>query len=126
MASRSNTTLVAHIDCPGGGQVWVDGTTLYIAHMSAPHGTSGAQSDPDLFAQTHPEDLRHFGLIPEFIGRFPVVTALQDLDEVALVRILTEPRNALVKQYQQLFSFEGVALDFEPQVLGVIALILKP
>ena len=74
-----------------------------------------------LYEETHPEDLRHFGLIPEFIGRFPVVVALHDLDEAALVRILTEPRNALVRQYQQLFRFEGVALDFAPEALTAIA-----
>ena len=74
-----------------------------------------------IYEETHPEDLRRFGLIPEFIGRFPVVVALHDLDEAALVRILTEPRNALVRQYQQLFAFEGVQLDFEPEALTAIA-----
>jgi ATP-dependent Clp protease ATP-binding subunit ClpX len=74
-----------------------------------------------IYEETHPEDLRRFGLIPEFIGRFPVVVALHDLDEAALVRILTEPRNALVRQYQQLFAFEGVQLEFEPEALTAIA-----
>ncbi len=83
-----------------------------------------AQSPPDsarLYEETHPEDLRSFGLIPEFIGRFPVVVALHELDEAALVRILTEPRNALVRQYQQLFAFEGVRLELEPEALTAIA-----
>ncbi|MGR9107960.1 MAG: AAA family ATPase, partial [Gammaproteobacteria bacterium] len=74
-----------------------------------------------LFEEVQPEDLRHFGLIPEFIGRFPVITALHDLDEQALVQILTEPRNALVRQYQRLFEFEGVRLEFTPEALIAIA-----
>jgi ATP-dependent Clp protease ATP-binding subunit ClpX len=80
-----------------------------------------AQGEADLYAQTRPEDLRHFGLIPEFIGRFPVITALHTLDEATLVRILTEPRNALLRQYQQLFRYEDVALEFEPGALAAIA-----
>ena len=74
-----------------------------------------------LFDEVQPDDLRHFGLIPEFIGRFPVITALHDLDEEALVKILTEPRNALVRQYQRLFEFEGVRLEFTPASLIAIA-----
>lgn len=78
--------------------------------------------DPlQLFEEVQPEDLRHFGLIPEFIGRFPVITALHDLDEHALVRILTEPRNALLRQYQRLFEFEGVKLEFTPDALVAVA-----
>ncbi len=85
-------------------------------------------SDPEttyeacrVFEQVQPDDLRHFGLIPEFIGRFPVITALHDLDEQGLVQILTEPRNALVRQYQRLFEFEGVALKFTDDALKSIA-----
>ncbi|MES9840077.1 MAG: ATP-dependent Clp protease ATP-binding subunit ClpX [Candidatus Thiodiazotropha endolucinida] len=74
-----------------------------------------------LFEEVQPDDLRHFGLIPEFIGRFPVITALHDLDESALVKILTEPRNALIKQYQRLFEFEGVKLAFTTEALNSIA-----
>ena len=74
-----------------------------------------------LFEEVQPDDLRHFGLIPEFIGRFPVITALHDLDEQALVQILTEPRNALVRQYQKLFEFEEVKLEFSPEALGAVA-----
>jgi len=69
----------------------------------------------------HPDDLRQFGLIPEFIGRFPVITSLQALDEALLVRILTEPRNALVRQYQQLFRHEGVGLEFTAAALSEIS-----
>ena len=74
-----------------------------------------------LFEEVQPDDLRHFGLIPEFIGRFPVITALHDLDEQALVQILTEPRNALVRQYQKLFEYEEVKLEFTPEALAAIA-----
>jgi len=74
-----------------------------------------------LYEETHPDDLRHLGLIPELIGRFPVIAALHDLDAEALVRILTEPRNALIRQYQQLFAFEGVELEFTAEALSAIA-----
>ena len=74
-----------------------------------------------LFEEVQPDDLRHFGLIPEFIGRFPVITALHDLDEAALVQILTEPRNALVRQYQRLFEYEAVKLEFTDDALTSIA-----
>ncbi len=76
-----------------------------------------------LLEEVQPDDLRHFGLIPEFIGRFPVITALHDLDEHALVKILTEPKNALVKQYKRLFEFEGVELEFTSDALTAIALL---
>lgn len=79
-------------------------------------------NDVALLEQVQPDDLRQFGLIPEFIGRFPVITGLHDLDEDALVRILTEPKNALVRQYQKLFEFEGVALEFTAPALTEIAL----
>jgi ATP-dependent Clp protease ATP-binding subunit ClpX len=77
--------------------------------------------DPHLYKETHPDDLRQFGLIPEFIGRFPVLVGLHNLDEAALVRILTEPKNALIRQYQHLFAFEGVELEFTPEALTAIA-----
>jgi len=68
-----------------------------------------------------PEDLLKFGLIPEFIGRLPVIATLEDLDEQALVRILTEPKNALVKQYQRLFEMESVELTIHEDALRSIA-----
>lgn len=71
--------------------------------------------------EVEPEDLIKFGLIPEFVGRLPVVATLEGLDEAALVTILTEPKNSLVKQYQKLFSMEGVELEFREGVLNVIA-----
>lgn len=68
-----------------------------------------------------PEDLVHFGLIPELVGRLPVISALEALDEAALVRVLSEPRNALVKQYRKLLALEGVELEFTPDALKEIA-----
>jgi ATP-dependent Clp protease ATP-binding subunit ClpX len=68
-----------------------------------------------------PEDLIRYGLIPEFVGRLPIVASLEELDAAAFVRILTEPKNALVKQYQSLFAMEGVELEFRPEALDAIA-----
>ncbi|MGN0064845.1 MAG: ATP-dependent Clp protease ATP-binding subunit ClpX, partial [Nocardioides sp.] len=75
----------------------------------------------DLFAQVRPEDLTKFGLIPEFIGRLPLVASVTKLDQEALVQILTEPRNALVKQYQKLFDLDGVELEFTDEAIASIA-----
>ncbi len=71
--------------------------------------------------QVEPEDLVKFGLIPEFVGRLPVVATLQELDEDALIRILVEPKNALVKQYEKLFGMEGVELEIRPAALHAVA-----
>jgi ATP-dependent Clp protease ATP-binding subunit ClpX len=79
------------------------------------------RSADDVFAQVMPEDMLKFGLIPEFIGRLPVITNVRSLDRDALVRILTEPRNALVRQYQRLFELDGVELEFAPEALEAIA-----
>ncbi|MDV7269336.1 ATP-dependent Clp protease ATP-binding subunit ClpX [Thioclava sp. A2] len=75
----------------------------------------------ELFKELEPEDLLKFGLIPEFVGRLPVIATLTDLDAEALVTILTEPKNALVKQYQRLFDIEGVKLSFTDDALKAIA-----
>jgi len=75
----------------------------------------------ELVSDVQPEDLIKFGLIPEFVGRLPVVGVLQDLDENALVEILTRPKNAIVKQYQRLFEFENVRLKFSEEALRAIA-----
>lgn len=75
----------------------------------------------ELFKQLEPEDLLKFGLIPEFVGRLPVIATLGDLDEAALITILTEPKNALVKQYQRLFDLENVKLTFTEDALTAIA-----
>ena len=74
-----------------------------------------------LLADTQPEDLIKFGLIPEFVGRLPVVATLEELDEPALVKILTEPKNAITKQFKRLFDMEGVELEFRPDALVAVA-----
>jgi ATP-dependent Clp protease ATP-binding subunit ClpX len=75
----------------------------------------------ELLSEIQPEDLIKFGLIPEFVGRLPVVGMLEDLDEFALVEILTRPKNAITKQYQRLFEFENVRLKFSDEALRAIA-----
>ncbi len=77
--------------------------------------------DMDLFAEVLPEDLHRFGLIPEFIGRLPVVASVSPLDQRALMEILTVPRNALVKQYQRMFELDGVTLEFDEDALLAVA-----
>ncbi|MGR4009757.1 ATP-dependent Clp protease ATP-binding subunit ClpX [Leucobacter sp. 1207-22] len=79
------------------------------------------QNEQELFSSVLPEDLHKFGLIPEFIGRLPVVATVDPLDVDALTRILVEPKNALVKQYQRIFEMDGVKLEFEPDALTAIA-----
>ncbi|MFM7146817.1 MAG: ATP-dependent Clp protease ATP-binding subunit ClpX, partial [Actinomycetales bacterium] len=86
----------------------------------------GTRVDPradvdDVFSHVMPEDLLKFGMIPEFIGRLPVFTSVTKLDQEALIAVLTEPRNALVKQYQRLFELDGVELEFENEALVEIA-----
>jgi ATP-dependent Clp protease ATP-binding subunit ClpX len=79
-----------------------------------PHGS-------DVFHDVEPEDLIKYGLIPEFVGRLPVVATLDELDEAALVSILLEPKNALSKQYRKLFDMEGVELEFRQDALKAVA-----
>ncbi|MEU7898622.1 ATP-dependent Clp protease ATP-binding subunit ClpX [Nonomuraea sp. NPDC049152] len=83
--------------------------------------TVEAEADHDPFAQVMPEDLLRFGLIPEFVGRLPVLSTFQPLDKAALTRILTEPRNALIRQYQRLFEIDGVDLEFDDDAVEAIA-----
>ncbi|PSS44983.1 ATP-dependent Clp protease ATP-binding subunit ClpX [Arthrobacter woluwensis] len=80
-----------------------------------------AEDHTDNYADVLPEDLLKFGLIPEFIGRLPVITSVSHLDRPALIQILTEPRNALTKQYQKMFHLDGVELEFEQEALDAIA-----
>jgi ATP-dependent Clp protease ATP-binding subunit ClpX len=75
----------------------------------------------EVFRMVEPEDLIKYGLIPEFVGRLPVIATLEELDEKALVKILTEPKNALVKQFQKLFQMEGADLEFREEALNAIA-----
>ncbi|MFF5205770.1 ATP-dependent Clp protease ATP-binding subunit ClpX [Streptosporangium sp. NPDC000396] len=87
---------------------------------AALHATEEREKE-DLLAEVTPEDLLKFGLIPEFVGRLPVVTTFQPLDRAALTRILTEPRNALIKQYRKLFEMDGIELEFTEEAVGAIA-----
>src|SRR6266496_651882 len=75
----------------------------------------------EIFREVAQEDLLKYGLIPEFVGRLPVLATLEDLDELALKRILTQPKNALVKQYQRLFEMEAIDLTLAEEALGAIA-----
>ncbi|MFN7177465.1 MAG: ATP-dependent Clp protease ATP-binding subunit ClpX, partial [Thermaurantiacus sp.] len=75
----------------------------------------------EVLRHCEPEDLLKFGLIPEFVGRLPVIATLEDLDEDALIKILTEPKNALTRQYGKLFEMEGVRLSFNADALSGIA-----
>jgi len=89
--------------------------------FNAQIGSAKDQNIADVLEHVQPEDLIHYGLIPEFVGRLPVVANLQELDEEALVRILLEPKNALVKQYKKLFGFEHVKLRFTDEALRAVA-----
>jgi ATP-dependent Clp protease ATP-binding subunit ClpX len=84
-------------------------------------GTVEGRQNYELLSAVQPEDLIKFGLIPEFVGRLPVVGVLEELDEAALIEILTRPKNAIVKQYQRLFEFENVRLKFSEDALRAIA-----
>jgi ATP-dependent Clp protease ATP-binding subunit ClpX len=84
-------------------------------------GLIRAQRDSELLRQAEPQDLIKFGLIPEFVGRLPVMGILDELDEAALVEILTKPRNAILKQYQKLFDYEGVKLGFTDDATRAVA-----
>jgi len=89
--------------------------------FQAPLLSADSARSREMLAQVHPEDLIRFGMIPEFVGRIPVVAALHELDQAALVRILTEPKNSLVRQYEIMLSFEGVQLRFTEDALSAIS-----
>ena len=82
--------------------------------------TASENSLSELFKQLEPEDLIKFGLIPEIVGRLPIAVALEELDETALLNILTKPKNALVKQYKSLFAMDNIKLEFEDDALKEI------
>ena len=86
----------------------------------ADHSPRVDKNDPQMLQYVEPDDLLRFGLIPELIGRIPVITALDPLTDSALKRILTEPRNALIKQYQKLFAMDGIDLLFDDEALGAV------
>jgi len=91
-----------------------------LGFTAEPRGEAERAAD-DLLAQVRPEDLTKFGLIPEFIGRLPLIASVSPLDQEALIQILTEPRNALVKQYKKLFDLDGVELEFSDGAVAAIA-----
>ena len=93
-----------------------------LGFITEPPEVSPSRRNIALLEQVQPTDLIRYGIIPEFVGRLPVVGILSDLDVPALVRILTEPKNALVKQYQRLFEYESVRLRFTPEALETVAL----
>ncbi len=93
-----------------------------IGFSAEVRGDAEAKSIGDLFEELEPEDLVNYGLIPEFVGRLPVVATLSELDQGALVQILTEPKNAITKQYKRLFEMEDVELEFRDDALSAIAL----
>ncbi|MDM7916780.1 MAG: ATP-dependent Clp protease ATP-binding subunit ClpX [Candidatus Eisenbacteria bacterium] len=93
--------------------------------FGAEHKSRNDQSLGELYAQVEPEDLLKYGLIPELIGRLPIVATLNDLPEEALLEILTKPKNAIVKQYQKFFEMEGVRLEFTDEALRAVVRIAQ-
>jgi len=85
------------------------------------HDEKDGIDSEQFLAEVQPEDLRRFGLIPEFIGRFPVLSILEELDEAVLIKILTEPRNALIRQFQKLFAYDKIELSFSDEAISAIA-----
>jgi ATP-dependent Clp protease ATP-binding subunit ClpX len=83
--------------------------------------TSRSHRDTELLRRTEPQDLIKYGLIPEFVGRLPVMGILDELDEAALMEILTKPRNAILKQYQRLFEYENVRMHFTQEAAAAVA-----
>ena len=113
LADQASIEYLTRFDSTHGrfpGEVKVDGDCLHINGDCV-----------KVLRQSEPEDLLKFGLIPEFVGRLPVIATLEDLDEDALVQILSEPKNALVKQYQRLFEMEKIDLQFKEDALKEIA-----
>ncbi len=92
-----------------------------IIGFNAEMGTKTVKEIGEILGEVTPQDLVKFGLIPEFVGRVPINVSLEGLDEEALVRILKEPKNALIKQYQRLFEFDDVDLRFEDDAIEAIA-----
>ena len=95
--------------------------TSTIGFSGEVHSKDDARAVSEALRQVEPEDLIRFGLIPEFVGRLPVIATLEELDQEALIRILTKPKNALSKQYHKLFALEDVELEFTPKFLKLVA-----
>jgi ATP-dependent Clp protease ATP-binding subunit ClpX len=121
---RVDTTNILFI-CGGAfvglDQIIAQRTTDRRIGFGAGATTRGQFGASNMIEQIQHEDLLKYGLIPEFVGRFPVLATLSDLDEAALIRVLTEPKNALLKQYQALFELEGVQLEFTPAAVKAVA-----
>ena len=108
-----------------------DGLAKIIENRSSKRGGIGFSADVkgkdekkrlgEILRDVEPEDLIQYGLIPEFVGRLPILATLDELDESQLVQILTEPKNALTKQYKRLFDMEGVEVEFRPDALAAVA-----
>ena len=98
-----------------------DGSSLGFGATASKSKSEKELAEAKVLKKLVPDDLLKFGLIPEFIGRIPVYSVLDPLDETALVRILTEPKNAIIKQYQKLLSIDGVKLSFEEEAISLIA-----
>jgi ATP-dependent Clp protease ATP-binding subunit ClpX len=92
-----------------------------IGFVAEVRGSDSSEKVGELLKDVEPEDLIKYGLIPEFVGRLPVVATLDELDEAALMEILTEPKNALTRQYQKLFEMEGAELEFRDDALRAVA-----
>jgi len=99
----------------------INPTQRGIGFSAAIHDDKQGIDNEQFLAEVQPEDLRRFGLIPEFIGRFPVLSVLEELDESALIKILTEPRNALIRQFQKLFAYDDIELSFSEEAIAAIA-----
>lgn len=82
---------------------------------------SKSELNENVFRHVIPKDLVRFGMVPEFVGRLPIITVLDELDEDSLIKIMTEPRNALIKQYKKLFSYDNLTLEIEDEALSKIA-----
>ena len=116
--NTTNILLFAAVAFDGLDKIIANRVGKSVMGFGADVRSKNSMDAGELLAQIMPEDLLHFGLIPEFVGRLPVVATLQSLDEEALVRILKEPKNALVKQYAKLFDMDGVELSFEDEALA--------
>ncbi|MGN1037743.1 MAG: ATP-dependent Clp protease ATP-binding subunit ClpX, partial [Ruminococcus sp.] len=82
---------------------------------------SKSELTENIFRHVVPKDLVRFGMVPEFVGRLPIITVLDELDESSLIKIMTEPKNALIKQYKKLFSYDDLSLEIEDEALSEIA-----
>ena len=93
----------------------------WVNQMDGRNGSSAGEKNARLLSQLIPDDLLEYGFIPEMVGRLPGTAALEPLDQGSLMRVLTEPKNAIIKQYQQLFSIDNVELVFAPKALEMAA-----